>query len=76
MHGRVRPAMDTLDVRPQLKLNPFLNHGFTGLHRDVGHRENAVDAVLPEHCDEDGPCDFSYRPPGCDKLINILWVLG
>ena len=46
--------METFDERPQVELNPSSNQGFTGLHRDSRIVKNAVHAVLPEHCDDDG----------------------
>ena len=73
-YGRVSPAMETFDERPQLELNPSPNQGFTILHRDSRIVQNAVHAVLPEHCDDDGPCDLPYRPPGRGELIDVVWV--
>lgn len=46
------------------------------LHWDIRIVKNAVQAVLPEHCDDDGPCDLPYRLPGRGELIDLVGVAG
>ena len=33
--------------------------------------KHSVHALLPEHCNDDGPCDLPYRTPGCGKLVDV-----
>ena len=59
-----------MNTRSKKMLNPFPNQSFIDLHRDICIVKNAVDAMLPEHRDDDGPFDLPHRPPGCDELIE------
>ena len=59
-----------MSTRSKKMLNPFRNQSFIDLHRDIRVVKNAVDAVLAEHRDDDGPFDLPHRPPGCGELIE------
>ena len=53
--------MKTFDEGSQLELNPTPNQGFTCLQRNVHIAKHAVDAVLPEHGDDDSPRDLRRK---------------
>ena len=68
--------MKMFDECSQLELNLLPDQGFTCLQRDVDIAKHAVDAVLPEHGDDDSPRDLPYRPPRCGKLVDISGYLA
>ena len=53
--------MKTVDECSQFELKPSPNQGFTCLQRDGHIAKHAVDAMLPEHGDDDSPRDLTYR---------------
>ena len=55
-----RRCLQTFNECAQLELSPSPNQGFTFLHRGGRIVKHAVDAVLPEHGEDDNPQDLPY----------------